>query len=82
MALKQTFTFAGLTINDGYLRVTEVAGNKDRVAFSLSYQVAQGEDSIKTQSFDFAPDMSGGNFIEQAYQYLKTLPEFKSAQDC
>ena len=82
MALKQTFNFAGLTINDGYLRVTEVAGNKNRVAFSLSYQIAQGEDSVKTQDFDFVPEMSGDNFIRQAYQYLKTLPDFKNAQDC
>lgn len=82
MALKQTFNFAGLTINDGYLRVTEVAGNKERVAFSLAYQVKAGEDALKFCRFDYVPNMSGGNFIEQAYQYLKTLSEFQSAKDC
>jgi hypothetical protein len=31
---------------------------------------------------DFIPDMEGGNFIKQAYLYLKTLPEFADAVDC
>jgi hypothetical protein len=33
-------------------------------------------------SFEFAPDLeSADNFIKQAYDYAKTLPEFSGAVD-
>lgn len=30
----------------------------------------------------FSPDLSGENFIRQAYQYIKNLPEFAGSVDC
>jgi hypothetical protein len=32
--------------------------------------------------YSFAPDLNGKNFIAQAYEHLKTLPEFAGATDC
>jgi hypothetical protein len=32
--------------------------------------------------YNFVPSLEGANFIAQAYEYLKTLPEFKGATDC
>jgi hypothetical protein len=30
----------------------------------------------------FFPSLEGNNFIAQAYEHLKTLPEFEGAEDC
>jgi hypothetical protein len=32
--------------------------------------------------YKFAPNLDGANFIKQAYEHLKTLPEFSGATDC
>jgi hypothetical protein len=34
------------------------------------------------KQFVFAPNLDGPNFIKQAYEHLKTLPEFDGAVDC
>lgn len=81
MALQMTYTHAGLTVTDGYLRVSDISGTKTSIGFSLAYQSASGEDALKHESFSFTPDMDGGNFIAQAYTHLKTLPEFSGATD-
>jgi hypothetical protein len=81
MALSKTFDFAGLTVTNGYLRVTEVSGSKNRVAFSVSFAVASDTDAVKYERFDFVPNMDGDNFIKQAYEYLKTLPDYADATD-
>lgn len=81
MALTNTFSHAGLTVNDGYLRVSNFSGSKDGISFVLSYQVAAGEVALTTKEFSFAPAMDS-NFISQAYEHLKTLPEFEGAEDC
>lgn len=81
MALRSSFEFAGLTVADGYLRVIEVSGNKQKANFSLAYQNGQDGPMVKTERFSFDADMNGPNFIKQAYLYLKTLPDFVSAED-
>lgn len=81
MALSKTFNFAGLTVTDGYLRVTEVSGSKNRVAFSVSFSVASDTEAVKYEDFNFVPDMDGDNFIKQAYEYMKTLPDYADATD-
>jgi hypothetical protein len=81
MALSKTFTHAGLTIEDGYLRVSNFSGSKDGILFVLSYQVTAEEAALTTKEFSFVPTM-GSNFIAQAYEHLKALPEFEGAEDC
>lgn len=81
MALSNTFEFAGLTVTNGYLRVNEISGSKNQIAFTLAYQSASGEDALKHEAFTFTPDLDGDNFIAQAYAYLKSLPDFSDATD-
>lgn len=81
MALSKTFSHAGLTVNNGYLRVSNFSGSKDGVSFVLSFQAAAGESDLTTKEFSFLPAMNS-NFIKQAYEYLKTLPEFTDVIDC
>ncbi len=35
-----------------------------------------------SQDHYFAPELDRENFIKQAYEHLKTLPEFEGAEDC
>lgn len=73
--LKQKKTFP-----DCYIKVCKVDGNKNKAeAFVMSTLTDQA--SI-TKTYEFSPDMNGKNFIAQAYEHLKTLPEFAGAVDC
>lgn len=86
MALKKTLTksfdgFSGqIQADDVYYKVEQVSGNKEKVVFTMRGY----KDGVQVDSFngEFAADMNGGNYIQQAYLYAKTLPEFVGAVDC
>lgn len=82
MALKKNFEHNGVQVASGYLKVVNVTGDKNRVAFVVSYAVDAAHDAIKTEQFNFVPNMDGGNFIAQAYEYLKSLNGFQDATNC
>jgi hypothetical protein len=82
MALKKNFEHNGIQVVNGYLKVANVNGNKNGVVVVLSYAVDNAHDSIKTQEFSFVPSMDDGNFIQQAYKYIKSLNGFEDATDC
>lgn len=88
MALQKDFTFARdgfegkLTAKNAYFKVSTMHASKEKVVFQLSILTALNGFEIGGNSFDFVPDMDGGNFIAQAYKHLKTLPEFAGATDC
>lgn len=82
MAFQQNFSFNGIDVTDGYIKVSSVAGEKGGLAVQLDYSAGQQFQAVQTKSVNFIPDMEGGNFIKQAYLYLKTLPEFADAVDC
>lgn len=59
-----------------YIKVERVEGDKTKAkAF-----VSQNGQLLMETVFDV--DLSGGNFIKQAYQHLKNLPAFSGAVDC
>lgn len=66
---------------DCYVKVVDVAGGKESAQARVRY--ASGL-SMFERFFDFTPSVAddAANFIEQAYVYLKTLPEFADAVDC
>lgn len=66
-----------------YIKVNSISGGKD----GLLAQVLFTKDSssgefVKSSEHAFTPNLDGQNFIAQAYNYLKTLPEFAGATDC
>ena len=87
MAMKNTFTRKNnfgidTVLQDCYCKVTQVTGNKMMVSASVDVMNADQGTTYFSQTFAFAPNMGGGNFIQQTYQHLKTLPEFAGATDC
>jgi hypothetical protein len=92
MALSKTVSLDnGLPdVADAYVRIDTQSGSKDSITISVNAYVSKtifqaGNPYIKpTQIFTFIPSVADGstNFIEQGYEYLKTIDEFSDATDC
>jgi hypothetical protein len=85
MALKKTITTAqGFTADDAYFRVEEVKlSGKDKIAFSVrGYKDDSGLPAFEDRPLTCDYDIEGKNPIAQAYDHVKTLPEFAGAVDC
>ena len=90
MALKKTFTqtqapFSGvLEIADAYWRVEQVTATKIQAQFVVTANKQDGDSftQVANKRYSFTPKLDGRNFIAQAYEHLKTLPEFTGAADC
>jgi hypothetical protein len=87
MALQKTITVndglgQDVAISNAYIRVDSISGGKDNLSILVNLYKDKTLAPIKTNRFLFQPAMDGGNFIAQAYNHLKTLPEFAGATDC
>lgn len=68
-----------IDLPDCYIKVERVLASKTEGSADVSF--ASG--SIKySMAYQFPVSLDGSNFIAQAYDHLKTLPEFVDAQDC
>ena len=90
MAIKKTISFTPdgfstpATLQDAYCKVVQINGDKTKITFDVVC-FNKTDDSIipaVKKQYSFAPDINGVNFIAQAYNHLKTLPEFAGATDC
>jgi hypothetical protein len=88
MALKKNYVetrenFSGsLTASDAYWRVSKISGTKNNMTMFVNVSETSGRIQITEKMYSFVPDLNGKNFIAQAYEHLKTLPEFAGATDC
>ncbi len=83
MALqKQTQSVHGFDAPEAYHRVEGVSVSKTEIQFRLrSYKDASSETAFADEGFFCAYDIAGENPIKQAYEHLKTVPEFADAAD-
>jgi len=85
MALQKTtnLNFHGqdVSFSDSYIRVESLSGNKNEMTAIVVTHTSDKSRTIKSGEYTFTPDLTGNNFIAQAYAHLKTLPEFASATD-
>jgi len=79
----------GLEINDAYLRICLLSGNKDNININLCSYLSQeafqqGKEWLEIKEYNFVPITTdtSSNFIKQGYDYLKTLDEYKDSVDC
>lgn len=88
MALMKTYItdFYGtpVQIANAYYQVATLNGSKSMQQIFVSvFNNAQKDKQIEVLTYSFVPNLeSSENFIAQAYNYLKTLPEFANAVDC
>ena len=86
MALKKNYTLQihdqSIVLSNAYCKVLRVLGTKDDLSYDVNVLDEKDGKSHQVLSFQFTPNMDGGNFIAQAYQHLKTQPPFAGAVDC
>jgi hypothetical protein len=86
MALNKNYTLQihdqSIVLSNAYCKVLRVLGTKNDLSYDVNVLDEKDGKSYQVLSFKFIPDMDGGNFIAQAYEHLKTLPEFAGAADC
>lgn len=85
MALKKTVkTQQGFDAINAYHRVESLnLIDKTRMFFQVrSYKESEGLPSFSDAAYEAVYDLQGQNPIAQAYEHLKTLPEFAGATDC
>ena len=85
MALKKTIqSNFEIEITNAYHRVGRIQIiNKSEMAFTVgAFANNTSNVAVQAKSYDCAYNLAGGNALAQAYQHLKTLPEFADATDC
>lgn len=84
MAIKKTVeTLQGVQVANAYHRVESVSlRGKDGIHFILRSYADTSKPSFQEMGFLSAYDMTGKNPIAQAYEHLKSLPDFAGATDC
>lgn len=73
-----------LNIPKAYIRVEEVSGGKSKINFSVGIYDNHTElNLIKIERYSFIPNVTcdASNFIQQSYEYLKTLSCYQDAVD-
>lgn len=68
-----------------YAMIKSVSGDKNKISLKVVfYADGSKEQTIEYKQYTFTPSVADGsaNFIQQGYEYLKTLPEFADAVDC
>lgn len=87
MALKKSFRKAdnfGFEINlpDCYVKVVEVSATKYEAQMAVNILESQDGKSYFSETYKFPINLNGENPIKQGYLYLKTLDEYRNAEDC
>jgi hypothetical protein len=64
-----------------YIKVQSISGDKNNIDATVMFT----DDNVRfSKKYTFSASVADGapNFIKQAYEYLKTLPEFENSEDC
>lgn len=64
-----------------YIKVEKIEANKASAFASVSINNEDASKNFVTKHYSFDVTLNGENFIKQAYEHLKTLPEFAGAAD-
>lgn len=81
MVLKSNFGDE-VVFKNAYIKVVALFGNKDLMRIEVATHKDVDGVVVDRQQHYFVPNLEGKNFIIQAYEHLKTLPEFEGAIDC
>lgn len=82
MALSVDYALNGVQIPAAYVKVERVIADKATSLAEVSFSADSRQVSVFQKVYGFGLDLDGPNPIKQAYEHLKTLPEFADALDC
>lgn len=82
MTLKDNFG-QDKSFDDLYVQVNSINGDKRGMLANVFIRLSADGRILKRESISFTPSVGDddGNFIKQAYLYMKTLPEYSGASD-
>lgn len=60
----------------------QTQGTGKSLTFSVEIYKAKDSTLLQTKYFVMTPTLDNTSLLEQAYTYLKSLPEFQNATDC
>ncbi|OMD32088.1 hypothetical protein [Paenibacillus odorifer] len=79
---------SGIVLEESYVRIQSLSGNKNVISISVEVFGSQslceeGKQPISFKGYFFTPsnEETAPRWDKQAYEYLKTLPEFENATD-
>lgn len=83
MALIQDTVIKGLKVENCYIAVGSItlAADRTEIYFNLNFSATKENPPLFTDYFTCPYDSNGGEIVEQAYAYLKSLPRFSGATD-
>jgi hypothetical protein len=84
MALKIDTEYKGIPVAGAYvsLNLSCISADKTEVFVCALYRSAKGAEVFHAADFSAPYDLEGANPFVQAYEHLKTLPEFEGCTDC
>lgn len=71
-----------ITFNDAYIKVIHISGTKDLLNAHVGMYAQKDGMQLESKTFEFPSSLEGKNFIAQAYDHIKNLPEFENSKDC
>lgn len=82
ITLKNNFSEDSFFAN-AYIQVAEVSGSKKLLSAKVFIKKQDQINVLEQRVLSFVPSVDDGskNFIKQAYEHLKTLPEFANGKD-
>lgn len=72
----------GIVVESAYARVEYISSNKNTLGMQVRFYTNIENEDIETISYQTALKIDENNYFKQAYDYLKTLEEFKDSEDC
>jgi hypothetical protein len=84
MALLIDTAHKGIPVQQAYVTVElpTITPDKVGVSFSIWFRSAPGQEPFRSVSCDGPYSLEGSDPFSQAYEHLKTLPEFEGCTDC
>lgn len=80
--IKDTELENGIKVYGAYLRVENISLDKTDISFNIRKYVDKNKSFFSEDYLTCPYNIEGENPFIQAYEYLKTLEEFKDAEDC
>lgn len=71
----------GIKVDGAYLRVESPSITKDKIIFTVRKYVSIDKPFFAEEVIECKYDIDGDNPFKQAYDYLKTLEDFKDSKD-
>ena len=71
-----------VALNELYIKVVSAYCTKQEIHAAVTAFEKPNGAALFTEDYVCSIDLDGPNPIKQAYEYLKTLPEFSDAVDC